>query len=406
MNDQQLRDIVLWLSEQGLKGLDEPELFAGFCEQCRAAGLDLARALGLIDTLHPEFEGRAFQWNDESDITPEVIQYASTTTGEALLNWQNSIFYHMLRDRTAERRIRLSADEGTTYNILDKLKGEGHTDCVSMIHHFTDQGRIGEMDCFYSYWTTRRENGFSEEDVAALRILLPTLALAVKAGSCVRIIGTLADVYLGADAGQRVVKGSIARGEAERIETVMWFSDLRGYTRISDTAAPDEIIPLLNDYSGTVITAVHDHGGSVLKLIGDGVLAIFNAADPARACANAIGAERQLRRMLAELNARRREAGKPVTDVYLGLHIGEVFYGNIGSQTRLDFTVVGPAVNEVSRISSMCRSVERHMIMSSDFVEACPPEEQAHAVSLGRFALRGIARAKELFTWDPELPVS
>ena len=117
---------------------------------------------------------------------------------------------------------------------MDKLKDEGHTDCVSMIHHFTDQGRVGEMDCFYSYWTTRSDSGFSEDDIAALRILLPTLALAVKAGSCVRIISTLADVYLGADAGQRVVKGSIARGSAERIETVMWFSDLRGYTRISN----------------------------------------------------------------------------------------------------------------------------------------------------------------------------
>lgn len=405
MNDQQIRDIVLWLSEQGIKGLDEPELFAGFCEQCRASGLDLARALGLIDTLHPEFEGRAFQWNDESDVTPEVIQYGSTTTGEALLNWQNSVFYHMLRDHEFERRIRLAAETTVTFNMLNDLKAQGHTDCVSMIHHFTDQGRVGGMDCFYSYWTTRKPSGFSDDDLAALRTLLPTLALAVKAGSCVRIISTLADVYLGADAGKRVVEGSIARGSAVRMETVMWFSDLRSYTRISDTASPDQIIPLLNDYSGTVITAIHDHGGCVLKLIGDGVLAIFNADDPATACANAIGAEQQLRRMLAELNARRQEEDKPTTDVYLGLHIGEVFYGNIGSQNRLDFTVVGPAVNEVSRISSMCRSVERHMIMSSDFVEACPPEHQANAVSLGRFALRGIAKAKELFTWDPELPV-
>lgn len=406
MNDQQIRDIVLWLSEQGLKGLDEPELFAGFCEQCRAAGLDLARALGLIDTLHPEFEGRAFQWNDETDVTPDVIQYGSTTTGEALLNWQNSIFYHMLNDHEPERRTRLATEETVSFTMLNELKEQGHTDCVSMIHHFTDQGRVGGMDCFYSYWTTRKPSGFAEDDIAALRALLPTLALAVKTGSCMRIISTLADVYLGADAGKRVVEGSIARGAAVRIETVMWFSDLRSYTRISDTASPDQIIPLLNDYSGTVITAIHDHGGCVLKLIGDGVLAIFNADDPATACANAIAAERQLRRMLAELNTNRQAEGKPTTDVYLGLHIGEVFYGNIGSQTRLDFTVVGPAVNEVSRISSMCRSVERHMIMSSDFVEACPPEHQVHAVSLGRFALRGIARAKELFTWDPELPAN
>lgn len=406
MNDRQIRDIALWLSEQGIKGLAEADLFAGFCEQCRAAGLNLSRAIGLIDTLHPEFEGRAFQWNDESDVTPAVVQYGSTNAGEALLNWQNSIFYHMLDGQESERRTPLTTETALSFTMLKDLREQGHSDCVSMIHHFTDQGRVGGMDCFYSYWVTRNPSGFRDEDLAALRTLLPTLALAVKAGSCMHIISTLADVYLGADAGKRVVEGSIARGSAVRIETVMWFSDLRSYTRISDTTTPDQIIPLLNDYSGTVITAIHDHGGSVLKLIGDGVLAIFNADDPAIACANAIAAERQLRQMLDELNARRQEEGKPTTDIYLGLHIGEVFYGNIGSQTRLDFTVVGPAVNEVSRISSMCRSVERHMIMSSDFVEACPPEHRTHAVSLGRFALRGIARAKELFTWDPELPVS
>ncbi|AWI58861.1 hypothetical protein AB395_00003219 [Sinorhizobium fredii CCBAU 45436] len=183
----------------------------------------------------------------------------------------------------------------------------------------------------------------------------------------------------------------------------MWFSDLRNYTRIAESVAPEEVIPFLNDYSGTVITAIEEHGGSVLKLIGDGVLAIFKGRKPADACSAAIAAERQLRVMLADLNERRLEEGKPTTDVYLGLHIGEVFYGNIGSQNRLDFTVVGPAVNEVSRIVSMCRSVERHVIMSSEFVEASPAAHRANAVSLGRFALRGVARAKELFTWDPEI---
>ncbi|THK33940.1 adenylate/guanylate cyclase domain-containing protein [Ensifer sp. MPMI2T] len=403
MNDQQIRELILWISEQGIRGSEESELLAGFCERCRQAGLPIERALGLIDTLHPEIEGRSFIWDSESGNAPEVTPYGSTATGEMQASWHRSIFYHMLVERQAERRIRLAAETAVPYNFLDTLKADGHTDCVSMIHYFTDRGRVGEMDCFYSYWTTKRAGGFSEDEVDALRVLLPTLALAVKAASCVRIIGTLADVYLGQDAGQRVVKGSIERGAAEKIETVMWFSDLRNYTRISETVAPEEVIPLLNDYAGTVITAIHDHGGSVLKLIGDGVLAIFNADDRASACASAVAAERQLRLMLNELNAKRLVDGKPTTDVYLGLHIGEVFYGNIGSQNRLDFTVVGPAVNEVSRIASMCRSVERHVIMSSEFVAACPPVLRADAVSLGRFALRGIARAKELFTWDPEI---
>ncbi|ASY64308.1 Adenylate cyclase [Sinorhizobium sojae CCBAU 05684] len=402
MNEQQIRDIVRWLSEQGIQGLKEQDLLAGFCDQCHAAGIPLDRALGIIDTLHPEFEGRAFQWFSDRDEIPEVLHYGSTTSGEALANWQHSVFFQMLQQQQWERRIRLAREQHVPFTTLDRLKTEGQTDCLCFVHHFTDRGRVGEMDCFYSNWTTKNERGFSDEDVDSLRILVPTLALAVKTASCMRIIGTLADVYLGEDAGRRVVEGRIERGAAERIEAVMWFSDLRHFTRISDSIAPEEIIPFLNDYSGTVIDAIHDHGGSVLKLIGDGVLAIFNGRDSADACNAAIVAERQLRRMLTELNARRLEEGKPVTDVSLALHIGEVFYGNIGSQDRLDFTVVGPAVNEVSRIVAMCRSVERQVIMSSEFIAACPPVHRANAVSLGRFALRGIARAKELFTWDPE----
>ena len=403
MKDQAIRDIVLWMSDEGIRGLKEQDLLAGFCDRCHAAGLHIDRALGLIDTLHPEFEGRAFQWNTESEDVPDVVHYGSTSGGEAQENWRRSVFFHMLQDNETERRIRLAEEPHIPFTMLDKLKSEGHTDCCSLIHHFTDRGRVGQMDCFYSYWTTKRRGGFDDEDLHALRTLVPTLALAVKAASCVRIIGTLADVYLGQDAGRRVVEGSIERGAAERIEAVMWFSDLRNYTRIAESVEPEEVIPFLNDYSGTVIAAIEEHGGSVLKLIGDGVLAIFNGRKPADACNAAIAAERQLRVMLADLNERRLEEGKPTTDVYLGLHIGEVFYGNIGSQTRLDFTVVGPAVNEVSRIVSMCRSVERHVIMSSEFVEAAPAAHRANAVSLGRFALRGVARAKELFTWDPEI---
>jgi adenylate cyclase len=183
----------------------------------------------------------------------------------------------------------------------------------------------------------------------------------------------------------------------------LWFSDLRGYTAITDTAPPGEIIPLLNDYAEAVITAIHEAGGDVLKLIGDGTLALFRADDPGEASRRALRAEAILRRRLHELNERRRAEERPTTTVYIGLHVGEVFYGNIGSNDRLDFTVVGPAVNETSRIASMCRSVDRPVLVSADFAEALPPEERARLVSVGRFALRGVGRAKELFTLDPEL---
>ncbi len=185
------------------------------------------------------------------------------------------------------------------------MRGDGITDYYAMIQRFGRAGIIGEMDCVFSQWTTRRPDGFSDEDLEAFRRLVPPLALAIKCASLADIAETLVEVYLGKDAGRRVLDGRITRGVSDRISAVLWFSDLRGYTRITDTAPPDEIIPLLNDYAEAVISAIYEAGGDVLKLIGDGTLAIFRADDPAEACRCALKAEADLRHRVRELNARR-----------------------------------------------------------------------------------------------------
>jgi adenylate cyclase len=164
------------------------------------------------------------------------------------------------------------------------------------------------------------------------------------------------------------------------------------------------VIALLNDYADAVISAVQEQGGDVLKLIGDAVLAIFKAEDPEVACHRALAAEADLRRRLVELNTKRAGQEKSVTTVYLGLHIGQVSYGNVGSNDRLDFTVVGPAVNEVNRIASMCRSAERNVLLSADFVNAASGPDRERCVSVGRFAFRGVQRPRELFTLDDAGP--
>jgi adenylate cyclase len=186
----------------------------------------------------------------------------------------------------------------------------------------------------------------------------------------------------------------------------LWFSDLRGSTAISESVSPDEIIPLLNDYAEAAIDAIHDAGGDVLKLIGDGVLAMFKGADMAEARRAALRAEHRFRLNMSALNARRSQEGRPVTSAYVGLHVGEVFYGNIGSEERLDFTVVGPAVNEVSRIASMCRSVDRELLASAEFCDGLDADARHYLVSTGRYALRGIGRAQDLYTLDPDIAAS
>src|SRR5262249_54217799 len=219
-----------------------------------------------------------------------------------------------------------------------------------MISRFAADGTIGEMDGVYSSWATKAPGGFSDSQIAALERLVPYLALAIKSVSLTRMTGTLMETYLGRDAGQRVLKGRIVRGIADKIDAVVWFSDLRGFTRITDTA-PEQVIPLLNDYADAIVSAIDEHGGDVLKLIADGTLGIFTADDPTHACGAALSAAIAARKRIVELNKSRQADGKPTTEMYLGLHVGEVFYGNVGSRERLDFTVIGPAVNEASRIA-------------------------------------------------------
>src|ERR1700675_2104915 len=396
-------NLMNWLVSQGLTGLPEPDLIRGFCERCRASGLDISRASVFIDTLHPIFEGRGFRWNDTETNESDMFEYGSTNEGEAAQNWRRSVFYHMLGSRLAGVKVDFADFASLAFSLIDELAAKGHRHFVAFVHSFGEAGTLGQMDSVYSYWVTRRADGFGEQGQSALRDLVPALGLAIKSGAQVEIARTLGRVYLGRDASEQVLRGRMSRGVTERINAVLWFSDLRGSTAISESLTPDEIIPFLNDYAQAAIDAIHDEGGDVLKLIGDGVLAMFTNEDMTAARRAALRAEHRLRRNMAALNSRRGGGGRATTSAYVGLHVGEVFYGNIGSEDRLDFTVVGPAVNEVSRIASMCSSVDRELLLSSAFQAGLDAAGRRYLVSTGRFALRGIGRAQDLFTLDPDI---
>ena len=399
-------DLMNWLVIQGLTGLPENDLIRGFCERCRADGLDLSRGLAFIDTLHPIYEGRGFRWNDTATNEGDTFEYRSSSEGDAAKNWRRSAFHHMLENGHDELIIDLADCASLDFSMIGELADKGHRHFLAFVHRFGDAGTLGQMDCFYSYWTTRRAKGFTESELAALRDLVPVLGLAIKSAQQVDIARTLGRVYLGRDASAQVLGGRISRGVTERISAVLWFSDLRGSTKVSESIGPDEIIPFLNDYAEASIEAIHDAGGDVLKLIGDGVLAIFTGDDMTAARRAALSAEHRFRLNMIELNARRVAAGRPVTSAYVGLHVGEVFYGNIGSEDRLDFTVVGPAVNEVSRIASMCSSVDREFLASAEFRTGLDATGRRYLVSTGRYALRGIGRAQDLYTLDPDISAS
>jgi adenylate cyclase len=400
MNDTQFAELAAWVTEAGLAGQSETATLDGFCERALELGVPLARANVVIDTLHPVYEGRAFVWKRATRNT-SLTEFGRGSVN--LQRWENSPYFSLEQGGESMLRRRLTQETEKEFPIFPELRAEGMTEYVAIINRFAAEGIVGDMDCVYSSWATDAAVGFRDADVVDLVRLAPLLSLTLKAASLSRIAATLVETYLGRDAGRRVLEGRIARGVAEQIDAAIWFSDLRGYTRIADTAKPAEIIPLLNEYADAIISAIHDYGGDVLKLMGDGVLAIFTAIERTQACEAALTAAEDAPRRIAEVNRRRSASRLPTTELYLGLHVGEVFYGNIGSEERLDFTIVGPAVNEVSRIASMCRSVDQPLLVSSTFADALGASRN-RLVSVGRYALRGVGRPQDLFTLanDPD----
>jgi adenylate cyclase len=414
MDESLFIELSTWLTQAGLAGTPETDVVSVFCDRCVAAGVPLGRAHVFIDTLHPIHEGRLFRWGYGTNESP-VHEYGRTSlesldeSGPVPLDvqatgvWRRSPFYNMLQTGESLLRRRLNTDSKDEFSMLPDWLAAGMTDYVAIITRFAAEGVIGEMDAVYSSWGTRASEGFSDGQIATLKHIVPYLALAIKSVSLARMTRTLMETYLGRDAGWRVLSGRIVRGATERIDAVVWFSDLRGFTGITDTA-PEQVIPLLNDYSDVIVSAIHEHGGDVLKLIGDGALAIFTAENRMHACNAALSAAIAARQGVAELKKRRMAEDKPVTDMYLGLHVGKVFYGNVGSRERLDFTVLGPAVNEASRIAAMCRSVDQPVLMSAAFANV--GDIKRRLVSVGRYALRGISHSQELFTFDPDAQVA
>ncbi|HJU22243.1 MAG TPA: adenylate/guanylate cyclase domain-containing protein [Casimicrobiaceae bacterium] len=393
-------DIRDWIVARALSGESEIDILTGLCERLDANGLSLVRASLAFDLLDPTYDGRGVRWNRGEGGVEEVFARAA----DEVINesWIRSPFYALVE--AGQTRLRRRLDESYSrgeFPLLDRFADQGATDYVAFATPIDENVRFGEGQGIVSSWLTDAPGGFDEAAIDMLARLLPTLALAFMLHTTHRTARTAITTYLGSDAAVRVLAGNIVRGSATPIVAVVWYSDLIGFTRIADNVNPDALLALLNDYAEAQVEAIEMHGGHVLKFIGDGILAIFPDEDRTRACERALDAATEQSRRIAELNARREADSQPVTGAHLALHLGELLYGNVGSPRRLDFTVLGPAVNEAARIEALCGSLDQMVIVSTAFADAAG-QARERLVSLGRYALKGVARPQELFTLDPE----
>jgi len=280
------------------------------------------------------------------------------------------------------------------FTVLGDLKRRGGTDYLI----FPVESPFGFQPHVMTY-VSDAPGGFRQAEIDVLTGFARDIALIADMRAQRQIAENVLSAYLGAQTGSRVLTGQIRRGSGERISAAIWSSDLRGFTAFSDHAPSERVIAVLNELFDLQARAIHAHGGEILKFVGDGVLAIFPAAtaqEAREATRRAIAAARETLAAVAARQAAPDEAPMPLV---VALHFGEVTYGNIGSADRVDFTVIGPAVNLVSRIEAVAKARDLSLIVSDDF--ACAHGYCSELPSLGAFELRGLDKPHELFAPAP-----
>jgi len=380
--------VAEWLLHGARDLPDSAAVIGGFCQRLSSSGFPLYRLFVTMRTLHPQVFATGYQWRQGDDLPTEAPREHGIHRQEIYLRSPIRNIHDGSPD--VRRRIGDSAVP-LDFPILVELRDEGVTDYLALPLRFS-QGRVNAITI-----ATTRPGGLSDNDVTRFKGLLALLALVLEAKETQRISSTLLTTYLGRDAGRRVLSGLIQRGDGITIAAALWYCDLRNFTATTEALARDEVITLLNDYFACMVQAVHRHGGEVLKFIGDAMLAIFPIADDLdrdRACLTALAAAEDALADLDRLNERRRTEGKPILEAGVALHAGTVSYGNIGAPDRLDFTVIGSAVNLVTRLERQCAELERTLLASAQFASPCGSK----LVSIGHHALRGIAQPQELFT--------
>jgi adenylate cyclase len=376
--------VIRWLMTDARRRVDASDFLEALALKLRAADVDVARITTGVPILHPQIFSFSGLWELDKGIT-ERLYRTSPESAATMSNSPIRIAYEGNGPVRGDLRAPAGAGE---FAIYGDLRRDGYTDYIVHSVPFAD-GSFKALS-----FATRRVSGFDRDELALFEAIIPAVGFNLEVQALRRTARTLLDTYVGQQSGGRVLEGQIQRGTGETIRAVIWLCDLRGFTNLSESLPRDALIDLLNCYFGPMCDAVAKQGGEILKFIGDAMLAIFPiGADPVATCRSALIAAEHAQAALVEENQRREQAGLPRIDYGLALHVGDVIYGNIGSDTRLDFTVIGPAVNLTARIESMCRQLGRQLLLSSDFVSTA----KIPATSLGAHSLKGVGLDQEIF---------
>ncbi|MDN3718127.1 adenylate/guanylate cyclase domain-containing protein [Roseibium salinum] len=394
--EQSLEDVRSWLLHEAARIDNVMLMFEEFMWRCKAAGLSIDRSTLHIGTLHPRVIGFSWVWNSQDKLCDEVAADAGAVDQKAFT--LNPLSRVINEGRTI--KVDLESDEGAgSAPLMRELADEGYTSYIALPLSSSGEKRNAMT------LATMVPGGFPPDQKEQIRGLIDLLALHVERHIVRRIARNVADTYLGPIAGKRVLDGEIKRGDGEAIRAVVFMSDMRGFTQLADRLSGPEVTALLNAYFDRISSAVLDHGGDILKFIGDGLLAVFDQKTFGQtAAANA--AVTAAKAALASIDALNEAPPQDLPDpalwhplkIGIGLHHGEIFFGNVGGGERLDFTVIGRAVNETSRVESLCKPLGQELLLTAPVRDALSGELQTGLVAMGKHVLRGVGKPVAIFS--------
>jgi adenylate cyclase len=381
-------DVVHWLTNETRDERFIDNIFAELCIRLRQAGLPLKRATLHILIQHPQWLGARIMWADgmrEAELAR--VDHDVRERSEYIGSPANEI-----HDGATEVRENFERDPalGRQHAVYDEMRARGLTDYVAWPLYHT----LGKRH--FVTFATDRPGGFDDAHLASLLSVLPVLALVSEIRVKNRLARTLLETYVGSHAGELILAGATRRGTGTTVSAAIMICDLRDFTKISDNWPRDDVIDLLNGYFDAMSEPVARHGGEILKFIGDGMLAIFPLSQP-QACANLLRAVSEARQAMIALNENNRETGRAPLNYGIGIHVGDVMYGNIGSRARLDFTVIGPAVNMASRLEALTKQLGRTVLLSRAFADLVKGDFELERV--GEHPVRGFNDPIELFAY-------
>jgi adenylate cyclase len=388
----EVRKIADWLIDGARSTPVANDVFSDLCQRLITAGIPLWRVGLFVRTLHPDIFGRNFVWKQGEGVTLGTVDFDILDSAGFHSSPLSTVF-----TKAIEVRARADDPEARRFPIVEELRAEGVTDYIALPVPFINDGAVNA-----SSWTTKQPGGFTDQQLDALRSVIPPLARYAEIISLRRTASILLDTYVGNRAGEKIMAGQIRRGHAETMNAAIWLSDLRGFTALSDRLPAEAVVDILNQYFDCQVAAIRNHGGEVLKYMGDGLLAVFPideyVGDEQQVCSHVLEAARESR---ASVEAMQYKFGDDIERFRFGvaLHVGKILYGNIGGGNRLDFTCIGPAINLAARLEKLTGRLRRTIVASEGFAGIC----RGGWSDLGEFPVAGFSKAARVYGLPDEV---